>query len=157
MAQICGNLWYDPINKDGTPKGYQLFRECGGEFSWEYPEPRVSGRTATAGMAARAGGSVSRKRRGQNLELGPLLDRRLVRGRPLPRRNAAHPDRRPRLCGASRLSEKRRRKLAKSQHPRISDFYFKARPSASAQTIEVVATDRFGRRYSERITLEKAQ
>lgn len=36
MAQICGNLWYDPINKDGTPKGYQLFRECGGEFSWEY-------------------------------------------------------------------------------------------------------------------------
>ena len=49
------------------------------------------------------------------------------------------------------------RKLAKSQHPRISDFYFKARPSASAQTIEVVATDRFGRRYSERITLEKAQ
>ena len=36
VAQICGNLWYDPINKDGTPKGYQLFRECGGEFSWEY-------------------------------------------------------------------------------------------------------------------------
>ena len=83
------------------------------------PEPRVSGRTATAGMAARAGGSVSRKRRGQNLELGPLLDRRLVRGRPLPRRNAAHPDRRPRLCGASRLSEKRRaetRQIAASPH-----------------------------------------
>ena len=49
------------------------------------------------------------------------------------------------------------RKLAKSQHSRVSDFYFKACPSASAQTIEVVATDRFGRRYSERITLGKAK
>ena len=116
VAQICGNLWYDPINKDGTPKGYQLFREGGGAFSGKY---RSLGCTATAGMAARAGGSVSRKRRGQNLELGPLLDRRLVRGRPLPRRNAAHPDRRPRLCGASRLSEKRRaetRQIAASPH-----------------------------------------
>ena len=119
VAQICGNLWYDPINKDGTPKGYQLFRECGGEFSWEY---RSLGSPAVRQLRvwqARAGGSVSRKRRGQNLELGPLLDRRLVRGRPLPRRNAAHPDRRPRLCGASRLSEKRRaetRQIAASPH-----------------------------------------
>ena len=36
VAQVCGNLWWDPINWDGTPKGFQLFRECGGEFSWEY-------------------------------------------------------------------------------------------------------------------------
>ena len=68
---------------------------------------------------------------------------------------SAHPDVDP-DCGAFDSPEKRRAELAKSQHP-YSDFYFKARPSASAQTIEVVATDRFGRRYSERITLEKAQ
>ena len=29
LAEICQIT-------DGTPKGYQLFRECGGEFSWEY-------------------------------------------------------------------------------------------------------------------------
>ena len=36
VAQICGNLWRDPINRDGTPKGWQLFRECGGDFAWTY-------------------------------------------------------------------------------------------------------------------------
>ena len=119
VAQICGNLWYDPINKDGTPKGYQLFRECGGEFSWEY---RSLGSPAVRQLRVWQPGQVEafpRKRRGQNLELGPLLDRRLVRGRPLPRRNATHPDRRSRLCGASRLSEKRRaetRQIAASPH-----------------------------------------
>ena len=48
-------------------------------------------------------------------------------------------------------------KIAKSQSLRISDFFFKARPSASAQVVEVVATDRFGRRYSERIVLEQTK
>ena len=43
--------------------------------------------------------------------------------------------------------------VSKSQRPRTTHFYFKARPSASAREIEVVATDRSGRRYSERITL----
>mgnify|MGYP000520803350 FL=1 len=36
VAQICGNLWRDPINRDGTPKGWQLFRECGEDFAWTY-------------------------------------------------------------------------------------------------------------------------
>lgn len=119
VAQICGNLWYDPINKDGHAQRLPALPRMRRRVLVGVPEPRISGRTATAGMAARAGGSVSRKRRGQNLELGPLLDRRLVRGRPLPRRNATHPDRRPRLCGASRLSEKRRaetRQIAASPH-----------------------------------------
>lgn len=45
------------------------------------------------------------------------------------------------------------KKLAKPQRPRTTNFYFTARPSASAREIEIVATDRFGRRYSERIPL----
>ena len=45
------------------------------------------------------------------------------------------------------------RKISKVQRPRPTNFYFTARPSASAREVEVVATDRFGRRYSERIAL----
>lgn len=40
------------------------------------------------------------------------------------------------------------RKISKVQRPRPTNFYFTARPSASAREVEVVATDRFGRRYS---------
>jgi len=36
VAQLCGNLWHDPMNADGTPKGYQLFRESGDDFEWQY-------------------------------------------------------------------------------------------------------------------------
>ena len=45
------------------------------------------------------------------------------------------------------------RKISKVQRPRPTNFYFTARPSASAREVEVVAPDRFGRRYSERIAL----
>ena len=48
------------------------------------------------------------------------------------------------------------RKISKVQRPRPTNFYFTARPSASAREVEVVATDRFGRRYSERIALGHA-
>ena len=44
-------------------------------------------------------------------------------------------------------------KLSKVQRLRPTNFYFTARPSASAHEIEVVATDRFGRRYSERMPI----
>ena len=157
VAQICGNLWYDPINKDGTPKGYQLFRECGGEFSWEYrslgsPAVRQLRVWQPGQVEAFPGSVVAKIWNWDPCWTVVWYEDGRYRGA-MQRIQIVDPDYAAHLDSLKNA----RRKLAKSQHPRISDFYFKARPSASAQTIEVVATDRFGRRYSERITLEKAQ
>ena len=76
VAQVCGNLWWDPINWDGTPKGFQLFRECGGEFSWEYRSLGES--PADPRMAPRPGGQAPGQRRGKGMELGFVLDGRMV-------------------------------------------------------------------------------
>ena len=157
VAQICGNLWYDPINKDGTPKGYQLFRECGGEFSWEYrslgsPAVRQLRVWQPGQVEAFPGSVVAKIWNWDPCWTVVWYEDGRYRGA-MQRIQIIDPDYAAHLDSLKNAG----RKLAKSQHPRISDFYFKARPSASAQTIEVVATDRFGRRYSERITLEKAQ
>ena len=157
VAQICGNLWYDPINKDGTPKGYQLFRECGGEFSWEYrslgsPAVRQLRVWQPGQVEAFPGSVVAKIWNWDPCWTVVWYEDGRYRGA-MQRIQIVDPDYAAHLDSLKNAG----RKLAKSQHPRISDFYFKARPSASAQTIEVVATDRFGRRYSERITLEKAQ
>lgn len=157
VAQICGNLWYDPVNKDGTPKGYQLFRECGGEFSWEY---RSLGSPSVRQLRIWQPGRVEAFPRSVVAKVwnwDPYwtvvwYEDGRYRGA-MQRIQIADPDYAAHLDSLKTAG----RKLAKSQHSRISDFYFKACPSASAQTIEVVATDRFGRRYSERITLGKAK
>ena len=159
VAQVCGNLWWDPINRDGTPKGYQLFRECGGEFSWEIPEPAGRPATAAARMAAPAGGSVSRQRSWPRSGTGTPA------GRSYGTRTAATAA----PCSASRSSTPTMRRIIDSSEGRRAETRQIAaaphrRTSISRRvlrlrhaTIEVVATDRFGRRYSERITLEKAQ
>ena len=44
-------------------------------------------------------------------------------------------------------------KLARPQAARPAVFYFTARPSAGTREVTVVATDRFGRRYTEQVRL----
>lgn len=157
VAQICGNLWYDPINKDGSPKGYQLFRECGGEFSWEY---QSLGEPSVRQLRVWKPGRV--KEHPQSLvakiwNWDPYwtvvwYEDGRYRGS-MQRTQIVDPDYGAHIDSLKTAGQK----LAKSQNPRVSDFYFTARPSATAQEVEVVATDRFGRRYSERITLRRAE
>lgn len=78
VAQVCGNLWWDPINWDGTPKGFQLFRECGGEFSWEYRSLGESPARQIRVWQPRPGGQAPGQRRGKGVELGFVLDGRMV-------------------------------------------------------------------------------
>lgn len=157
VAQINGNLWYDPINKDGAPKGYQLFRECGGDFSWEYQSlgaPRTGQlRVWRPGKAKEHPASVVAKVWNWDPYWTVVwYEDGRYRGS-MQRTQTVDPDYAARLDSLKSAGQK----LARSQYPRVSDFFFTARPSASAREVEVVATDRFGRRYSERITLERAE
>lgn len=157
VAQINGNLWYDPINKDGAPKGYQLFRECGGDFSWEYqslgaPRPGQL-RVWQPGKAKEYPASIVAKVWNWDPYWTVVwYEDGRYRGS-MQRTQIVDPDYAARLDSLKAAGQK----LARSQSPRVSDFYFTARPSATAREIEVVATDRFGRRYSERIALPCAE
>lgn len=153
VAQICGNLWWDPINWDGTPKGYQLFRECGGDFSWQYQTlgatPASQLRVWNCGEVKEHPGKVVAKVWNWDAAW-TVVWYEDGRYRGAMRRVALNdPDYTAHIDSLKAAGKK----IAKVQHPRPTNFYFTARPSASAREIEVVATDRFGRRYAERIAL----
>lgn len=157
VAQVCGNLWFDPINWDGTPKGFQRFRENGGEFSWEYQSlnaPRARQvRVWLPGEVKEHPVDVVAKVWNWDPHWTVVwYEDGRYRGA-MQRTTLADPDYIAHIDSLKAAGKK----LSKIQNPRSTNFYFTARPSAAAQEIEVVATDRFGRRYSERITLEKAK
>ena len=153
VAQICGNLWWDPINWDGTPKGYQLFRECGGEFSWEYRNlgefPARQIRLWGPGEVAKHPACAVAKVWNWDPHWTVVwYEDGRYRGA-MQRTQLDDPDYAARLDSLRAAGTK----LSKVQRLRPTNFYFTARPSASAHEIEVVATDRFGRRYSERMPI----
>ena len=153
VAQVCGNLWWDPINWDGTPKGFQLFRECGGEFSWEYrslgESPARQIRVWHPGQVAKHPASIVAKVWNWDSYWTVVwYEDGRYRGA-MQRTTLDDPDYTAHIDSLKAAG----RKISKVQRPRPTNFYFTARPSASAREVEVVATDRFGRRYSERIAL----
>ncbi len=153
VAQICGNLWRDPINNDGTPKGYQLFRECGGDFSWEYqsldsPASRQL-RVWTPGEVAQHPADVVAKAWNWDSYWTVVwYEDGRYRGS-MQRRHLPDPDYMANIDSLKAAGAK----VGAGQSPRPTNFYFTARPSAGARQIEVVATDRFGNRYSETVVL----
>lgn len=154
VAQINGNLWRAYLNADGTPKGYQLFRECGGEFSWTYrslgtPVLRQI-RTWQPGEVKQLPGCVVAKIWNWDPYWTVVwYEDGRYRGA-MQRTQLSDPD-----YSAHIDSLKAAGKTASYGRP--SHFIFKARPSASAQEVEIVATDRFGHRYSERIQLRRTE
>lgn len=157
VAQVCGNLWYDPINWDGTPKGYQLFRECGGDFTWEYQNlgeyPSRQIRVWSPGQVKEHPASVVAKIWNWD-SYWTVVWYEDGRYRGAMQRTALDdPDYTAHIDSLKAAGKK----LSKIQHPRPTNFYFTARPSASAREIEIVGTDRFGRRYSEHITLQPGE
>ncbi len=145
VAQICGNLWYDPMNYDGTPKGYLRVVEKDDRLTWSYRTlddaeqgpMRVWNRGELKGRKDRVVVKI--------WEWDPhwtvvWYEDGVYRGSMI-REHMADPDYEAWLdeCRA------RGRKLAKPQKPNPSNFYFSAVPSADAREVRIVAADRFGR------------
>lgn len=153
VAQVCGNLWRDPLNWDGTPKGYQLFSENGDLFEWRYraldaPENRQLRLWAPGRIAACADKVVAKIWNWDPHWTVVWYEDGRYRGA-MQRIVLDDPD------YAAHLDSLRAagRKPAKVQRVRNTNFYFTARPAASAHEVRVEATDRFGNRYAERIRL----
>lgn len=154
VAQVCGNLWWDPINWDGTPKGFQIFRERGGEFEWRYQTlgetPSVQLRVWRPGeVAACADRVVAKVWNWDSHWTVVWYEDGRYRGA-MQRVTLDDPDYLARIDSLKAAG----RKLSKAQRVRNTNFYFTARPSAAAREVNVAATDRFGHRYSQTIRLQ---
>lgn len=154
VAQLCGNLWHDPLNQDGTPKGYQVFSEKGDCFAWRYqslgktPDKQI--RLWRPGeVKTLPGYAVAKIWNWDSHWTVVWYEDGRYKGAMQPV-SMADPDYIAHLDSLLLAG----RKLAKAQKARPLNFYFTARPSDSAHTVEVVATDRFGNRYSETIFLQ---
>ncbi len=153
VAQLCGNLWHDPMNADGTPKGYQLFRESGDDFEWQYqsldePADRQL-RLWLPGQVEGYGDRLVVKAWNWDPHWTVVwYEDGRYRGA-MQRIHIADPDYTARLDSLRSAGVR----LAHAQSARPTNFYFAARPSADAHAVTVVATDRFGRRYTEQLRL----
>lgn len=154
VAQVCGNLWHDPINQDGTPRGYQLFSERDGEFSWQYislgesPDHQI--KVWLPGQVAQHPQQLVAKVWNWDSHWTVVwYEDGRYRGAMQRIEQLPDPDYVARLDSLRTAGVK----LAGAQTPRPLNFYFSARPSAGARTIKIVATDRFGIPYSEQVTL----
>ena len=153
VAQICGNLWYDTMNPDGTPKGYQLFREDGTRFEWQYCQLDVP---ADRQMRSWLPGEIENHPNSLVTKIWNWDPYWTVvwyedgnyRGA-MQRITLPDPDYTARLDSLRNAGTK----LARSQFPRPTNFYFKARPSPNARSVTVVATDRFGKCHTETLLL----
>lgn len=167
VAQISGNLWYDPINYDGAPKGYLRVHEEGDSFIWGY---RVTGYDVVEGYDAGDlesfhirvwnPGEVKGYRKqvvAKIWEWDPhwsvvWYEDGEFRGA-MPRVKMADPDYQKYLDAFLADGGV----PAKPQHAHPVNFYFTATPSAKAKVVRIVATDRFGRTYEAETTLGKSK
>ena len=153
VAQVCGNLWWDPLNWDGTPKGYQHFSENGDRFEWSYrtldaPEGRQL-RLWRPGQVAACPDKVVAKAWNWDPHWTVVwYEDGRYRGA-MQRIELDDPDYAAHLDSLKAAG----RKLSKVQRSRNTNFYFAARPSAGAREVRVEATDRFGNRYSDCVRL----
>lgn len=153
VAQLCGNLWHDPMNADGTPKGYQLFREEGDSFAWQYqrldePAQRQLKVWLPGQTAANPDRLVVKAWNWDSYWTVVWYEDGCYKGS-MQRTRMADPDYTARLDSLRGAGVK----LARPQAARPAVFYFTARPSAGTREVTVVATDRFGRRYTEQVRL----
>ena len=140
VAQICGNLWWDPLNWDGTPKGYQHFSENA---------DRLAAGSWPPGQVAACPDKVVAKAWNWDPHWTVVwYEDGRYRGA-MQRIELDDPDYAAHLDSLKAAG----RKLSKVQRSRNTNFYFAARPSAGAREVRVEATDRFGNRYSDCVRL----
>lgn len=149
VAQICGNLWWDDLNNDGTPMGYARFDCRDNELDWSYRllDGDLQSRIRVMEQDDQVVATVwdwdthwtvvwyeDGRYRGAMERFDGFDPKYTLYIDSL------------KTAGAT---------LHSPQSPRLTNFLFRASPSTNASTVEVVATDRNGRRASQTIRLNK--
>ncbi|WP_158825485.1 calcineurin-like phosphoesterase C-terminal domain-containing protein [Mucilaginibacter lacusdianchii] len=148
---VCGAWWTGPICSDGTPEGYAVYDVKGNDISWYYKStgkpkdyqlkiyPKGYLKTSPDEVVANVWNwdktwkvqwfedGNAKGEMEQRVDFDPWSVE-LYEGPQLPKKH-------------------------KFVDPTLTDHLFFAKPSAGAKAIKVVATDRFGKQYSQEISL----
>ncbi|MCI2082625.1 MAG: calcineurin-like phosphoesterase family protein [Bacteroidales bacterium] len=155
IAAACGAWWMGNYCVDGTPLGYKVFESKRGEFSWYY---KTAGRNGDFQMELYDRGEVDDDREYVYAKVWGWDSEWKVEwyedGKPMGNmEQCSEID--PHYAEAVEAAYARiHKKVAEFRKLRESFFFFKAKPDVGTSRIEVVATDRFGRKYEGQIVLK---
>lgn len=148
-AALSGAWWQGALCTDGTPKGYGVYTVKGDSLQWYYKStgyskdfqiklydgnrfPEFKGYVVANIWNADSSWNVE------------LFENGVNRGK-MERFSAYDPDARDMYSNTSKLDHK-------WIYPSISDHFFRGKPESDNSILEIVATDRFGNIYKEKIT-----
>lgn len=151
---VCGAWWTGPVCSDGTPNGYGVYEVNGSDIKWYYKSTgkpkehqlRLYGRGMSNHNAEEITANVWNWDEGWKVE---WFEDGVAKGT-MQQRVELDPWAIELYAGADMP------KKHKFVEPTLADHLFYAIPSANANKITVMATDRFGNIYSENLELTKA-
>ncbi|WP_207423170.1 calcineurin-like phosphoesterase C-terminal domain-containing protein [Desertivirga brevis] len=148
---VCGAWWSGPICGDGTPSGYGVYEVKGNELSWYY---KATGQPKEHQIRIYAPGrhkdfpdeaSINVWNYDKNWKLEWFADGKAM-GRP-EQRTAYDPWAYELYLGSAKPN------IRKWVEPNLTDHIFFIKPASTVKTIKVVATDPFGKTYTETLNL----
>lgn len=152
IGALCGTWWTAETCKDGTPNGYQIFENKGNSLSWHY---KSVGKNYDYQMELFGKGEFPEHANEVVAKIWNWDPEWKVewfedgknRGE-MKQFSSYAPDYLKFI-----LQHDKDKGIPEYKQPIKSFFYFSAFPSFKAKQVEVVATDRFGKKYSQTIAL----
>lgn len=151
VAALSGAWWQGKLCTDGTPKGYGVFLVDGDSISWYH---KSTGHTADYQMRVYCGNDypefegyvVANVWNSDPMWHVELYEDGHLKGA-MERFSAYDPQAKAMYANTDKMDHK-------WIYPSVADHYYRLELSPTAKEIEVVAIDRFGRRYSEKIEIK---
>ena len=150
VAQVNGNLWYAPIGSDGTPRGVFCIGESNNEWQWHH---RILGKSADEPLIVWQEGVVKDNEDYVVVKVIGWDDKwnvewqenGIAMGR-MEQISILDPDYMHYVENEAKYAKKYMERLRKSAHPH--NHYFRCKRTAENSEITIIATDRFGRKFT---------
>lgn len=150
VAQVNGNLWYAPIGSDGTPRGVFCIEERNNEWQWHH---RILGKSADEPLIVWREGVVKEHEDYVVVKVVGWDDKWNVEWQEngmamgaMEQISILDPDYMHYVENEANYAKKYMERLRKSAHPH--NHYFRCKRTAENSEITIIATDRFGRKFT---------
>lgn len=150
VAQVNGNLWYAPIGSDGTPRGVFCIEEREGEWQWHH---RILGKSFDEPLILWQEGTVKEHEDYVVVKVVGWDDKWSVEWQEngvnmgaMEQISILDPDYIYYVENEADYAKKYMERLRKSAHPH--NHYFRCKRTAENSEITIIATDRFGRKFT---------
>ncbi|MCI2083125.1 MAG: calcineurin-like phosphoesterase family protein [Bacteroidales bacterium] len=155
VASAGGAWWIGDYCTDGTPLGYEVFESRGCEFSWYY---KIVAHSRNFQMELYNKGEVDGDTECVYAKVWGWDPEWKVEwfqdGKYMGRMEQCSEKDPHYSSQVNAAYAKDNKPVAAYRRPRESFFFFKAKPEESASLVEVIATDRFGRKYEDHMVIK---